>query len=78
MKRSIRKEIAFTESRVTGTFRYGDLFQLRPMLPEAPTLQWAMGHYPALLEFAYDLPDVSETNYNPTIPDHALLPMIDE
>lgn len=73
----IRQEIIFAETRITGTYRYGSLFQLRPIFPEALTLQWSMGHHPALLEFSYNLPDVSETNCNPQIPEQVLLPMID-
>ena len=73
----IRQEIIFAETRITGTYRYGSLFKLRPIFPEAPTLLWSMGHHPALLEFFYYLPDVSETNYNPQIPEQVLLPMID-
>ena len=72
-----RQEIVFTEARITGTYRYKDLFQLRPIFPDALTLQWGMGHHPALIEFSYNLPDVSETNYNPQIPEQVLLPMID-
>jgi hypothetical protein len=72
-----RQEIIFAETRIIGTYRYGSLFQLRPIFPEAPTLQWGMGHHPALLEFSYNLPDISETNYNPEIPEQGLLPMID-
>lgn len=78
MKTRIRQEIAFAETRVAGTYKYRNLFQLRPINPEAPTLEWVMGHHPFLLEYSYDLPDVSETSYNPSIPDHALLPMIDQ
>lgn len=78
MKTRIRQEVAFAETRVAGMYKYRDLFQLRPINPEAPTLEWVMGHHPFLLEYSYDLPDVSETSYNPSIPDHALLPMIDQ
>ena len=78
MKTRTRREIVLSETRVGGTYRYNELFQLCPMLPEAPALLWGMGHHPFLLEYSYDLPEVSETNYNPAIPERVLLPMIDD
>jgi hypothetical protein len=78
MKARIRQEIVLSETRIKGSYRYGEIFQMRPMHQEAPVLEWAMGHHPWLLEYMYNVPDVSETKYNPDLPDHVLMPMLDD
>jgi hypothetical protein len=78
MMAKIRQETALSDRRVNGWFRYRDLFQVIPMPAGAPVLQSAIGHHPFLLEFSYTVPDVSETGYNPEIPSHVLLTMIDD
>ena len=77
MKTMIRQEIALSDRRVVGYFKYRELFQVIPIPSNAPSLEFPIGHHPFLIEFRYDVPDISETNYNPEIPSHALLPMID-
>jgi hypothetical protein len=67
-----------SETRVTGSFRYSDVFQIRPMYPDAPILEWALGHHPFLLEYRYNIPDVSETKYNPELPEEVLTPLLDD
>jgi len=77
MMTKVRQETALSDRRVLGRFKYRDVFQIMPMPEKAPSLEFLIGHHPFLIEFAYDVPDVSETHYNPEIPSHALLPMID-
>ena len=77
MTSKIRQETALADRKVLGAFRYRDRFQMMPIPKEAPSIDFLIGHHPFLVEFAYDVPDVVETSYNPEIPSHALLPMID-
>ena len=67
-----------SDRRVTGSYRYGDLFQIRPVYPDAPVLEWPMGHHPCLLEYRYNVPDVSETKFNPNLPEHVIVPLLDD
>ena len=60
-----RQEIVMSETRVTGGFRHGDLFQISPNYPDAPIFEWLMGHHPFLLEYRYSIPEISETISNP-------------
>jgi hypothetical protein len=68
MFETIRQEVALVESRVVGVFRYRDVFQLRPVPEQAPTLASVPGHHPCLLEFKYAVREVAETPLNPEVP----------
>ncbi len=72
-----RREIVMSDMRVTGSYRYRDLFQIRPIYPYATVLEWPIGHHPLLLEYRYDVPDSSETTYNPELPQRMLSSEID-
>lgn len=73
----LRQEIILCDVRVAGSFRYRDLFQLEPIYPDAPTIEWAIGHYPCLLEYKYSVPDISETKLNPALPKLVIDPILD-
>jgi hypothetical protein len=73
-----RQEIVMSETRVTGCFRHGDIFQIRPIYPDAPILEWPIGHHPFLLEYRYNIPEVSETNCNPDLPEPGLSALLDD
>jgi hypothetical protein len=74
----IRQEIAFSGAKVSGYYRYGNLFQLRPMHETSLALETVIGHHPFLLEFSYLAPSLAETGYNPDLPTGLIEPMIDE
>ena len=77
MMTKIRQEAALSDRRVLGYYKYKDIFQIMPIPEDAPSLGFLIGHHPFLMEYSYEVPDVSETQYNPEIPSVALLPMID-
>jgi hypothetical protein len=68
MMERIRQEYALSEAKVSGFFRYRDIFQLLPAPKEAPSLDSIIGHHPCLLEFSYAVRDVAETRLNPSVP----------
>ena len=72
-----RQEIVVSEIRVTGIFKYKDIFQMRPIYSDAPVLEWPIGHHPFLLEYKYTVPHSSETKYNPELPEWVLSTEID-
>lgn len=72
-----RQEIVMSEIRVTGIFKYKDIFQMRPIYSDAPVLEWPIGHHPFLLEYKYTVPHSSETKYNPELLDLVLSTEID-
>ena len=73
-----RQEIVMTETRVTGSFRHDDVFQISPMYLDAPILEWGLGHHPFLLEYRYNISDVSQTKYNPELPEQTISTWLDE
>ncbi len=78
MKSRVRQEIIMSTMRVKGAFRYGDIFQILPMYPEARVLEYAIGHHPCLLEYRYNVPDVEETKYNPALPQNMIDSTLDD
>ncbi|MEZ5877161.1 MAG: HEPN domain-containing protein [Tepidamorphaceae bacterium] len=52
--KAVGRRVIFTNIGISEQFRLGDDFQIIPVPPDSPEIEYMMGDHPALLEFSYD------------------------